>query len=411
MEAQTPIKKVLPSVLFDVVLPTFDVYSDISLIIVWLIGGHWIYALCMTVPPFVQFLSTIYKWNKIEMPQDKRWSWIFLLLQLWPQLKAIRVIRLLYKNDSKADEEKKLLHTEIGSTEPFLEAWPTFMVMTIIWIHTLFGLKGGADPANYEAVFGSDDSSNNLTWFFVTYAISAFTTSFGITKLMQVGPCPVLTEEGIFGGLLNRRFVIHFLAVMSSIVTKAIFVGFLLDSAFNGESESVGIVLPLLPIFTFLPNLILTFISIAKSTGISNNFWGVINRYPALWLLPVASYFVIGPQNVTICDCLCYDKSVNYQHLGISGSLTALNMMITFVLYLPTLLMAYMNLYHADWWIFYACFFPVLVCSWTFTFLSFKCCCCPDGSKKNNHYIRVDSENNRLEIRQCDIEKGDQPLK
>ena len=409
MEAQTQFKRILPSVLFDVVLPTFDVYSDISLIIVWLIGGHWIYALCMTVPPFLQFLSTIFKWIKLD--KDKQWSWIFLLLQFWPQLKAIRVIRLLFKNDSKADEEKKLLHTEIGSTEPFLEAWPTFMLMTIIWIHTLFGLEGGADPANYEAVFGSDDSSNNLTWFFVTYSISAFTTSFGITKLMQVGPCPVLTEEGIFGGLLNRSFIIHFLAVMFSIVTKAIFVGFLLDAAFNGESGSVGMVLTLLLTFTFLPNLILAFISIAKSTGISNNFWGVINRYPALWLLPVATYFVIGPQNVAICDFLCYKKSVNYQHLGISGSLTALNMMITFVLYLPTLLMAYMNLYHADWWIFYACFFPVLVCSWTFTFLSFTCCCCPDGYKKNNHYILVDSDNNRLEIRQCDIEKGDEPLK
>ena len=103
------VPKMLPSALFDVGLPTLDVYSDLSLIIPWFIRGHVIYGWSMTVPLLLQFISTAYKWIKMEKPEDKKWSWILLLLQLWPQWRAIRIIRLLYRNDPRAVEKKKTL--------------------------------------------------------------------------------------------------------------------------------------------------------------------------------------------------------------------------------------------------------------------------------------------------------------
>ena len=73
----------------------------------------------------------------MEKPEDKKWSWILLFLQLWPQWRAIRIIRLLYRNDPRAVDKKKTLNSEITSTEPFLEAWPSVMIMTIIWVHAM----------------------------------------------------------------------------------------------------------------------------------------------------------------------------------------------------------------------------------------------------------------------------------
>ena len=384
----------------------------------------------MTVPLLLQFVSTIYKWIRIEKYEDKKWSWIFLILQLWPQLRAIRVIRLFYNNNPKANDEKKEYNVEVGCTEPFLEAWPSFIIMTIIWIHSGFELFHGKDNsqlgANGEAVFGSSTvSTTSLARFFISYAISAFTCCFGITKMLQTGPCPVLSEEGIFGGLLNYSFIIHFLGVMFSTLTKGLCIGFVIGinsdryhrlhslygyDLFGGQwITSLNGYNALL--FIFLPNLILAFISIAKSTGLSKNFFEVVLRYPALLLLPVATYFVIGPQDVAVANCLCNNQSVNLQHLGVSGRLTAFNLAFTFGLYILTILLGF----PMDWYIqsyiiigpsyFFTPFVLVLALGWIFTGLSFKSSCCPNQYKMINHYIYVDRDRNQIQIRQKDVEK------
>ena len=121
-QGQSPLQRVLPSVIFDVGLPTLDVYGDLSLIIPWLIGGHYVYGASMSVPLLLSFISIAYKWYRIEKSHDKRWSWVFLLLQCWPQLRALRVIRKLYNGHPRANEAKRKFSTELGSIEPFLEA-------------------------------------------------------------------------------------------------------------------------------------------------------------------------------------------------------------------------------------------------------------------------------------------------
>ena len=75
------IKRIAPSFIFEVVLPSVDVYSDLSLIIPWYWNGHIKYATSMTVPLLLQFVSTIYKWFQLEKRESKKWSWTILLLQ------------------------------------------------------------------------------------------------------------------------------------------------------------------------------------------------------------------------------------------------------------------------------------------------------------------------------------------
>ena len=131
------IKRISPSFILDVALPSIDVYSDFSLIAGWIWRQHWTYAISMSVPLLLQFLATIYKWFKLEKRENKKWSWPLLLFQFWPQRRAIRVMNLDFKNDEKTEAKKKEMMREVTSSEPFLEAWPSIMIMTMIWLSSI----------------------------------------------------------------------------------------------------------------------------------------------------------------------------------------------------------------------------------------------------------------------------------
>ena len=204
-----------PTTFFDVVLPSIDVYSDLSLIIPWYLNGHIKYALSMTVPLMFQFLSTSYKWFKIEKRENRWWAWIPLVLQCWPQWRALRIIHLDYKKDEKSERKKEELWREITGTEPFLEAWPSSMIMTVIWVSIVFGNKNqqsswsqGIDNCNNssrENICAVFNGPGGVEWFFITYSISILSATFGITKFPQVGPFAVLSREG---GILKWKFIL-----------------------------------------------------------------------------------------------------------------------------------------------------------------------------------------------------------
>ena len=44
------------------------------------------------------------------------------------------MLKLLYKNDKRHQKKQIELLRDIGSTEPFLEAAPSIIIMTIIWV-------------------------------------------------------------------------------------------------------------------------------------------------------------------------------------------------------------------------------------------------------------------------------------
>ena len=211
------IQRILPSIILDVALPSLDVYSDISLIIGWLRWNPWgsreyNYGLMMIVPVLLQILSSIYKWYQIDDPKTKKWSWILVIYQCWPQFRSLKVVRLLYKNDSRAEEEKKKMMRDVLSTEPYLEAWPSVMITTGIWMGELIRFR-----RNENDVFGELGSIK--MGFYFSYSISILTASLGLTKLLLVGPCPILSDKGLLNGLFTWRFFLCFLGVLLSVAT------------------------------------------------------------------------------------------------------------------------------------------------------------------------------------------------
>ena len=121
---QVPIVDVITITSFGIVLPTADVYSDITFI--WKIyqNGHLEYASVAIVPLILSFLFTLRQWWKVEADFMNRIQTLpCTILQVWPQY---RVLRVLYKGIVKKDaqwrnehERIKLEVSSIGNCETF----------------------------------------------------------------------------------------------------------------------------------------------------------------------------------------------------------------------------------------------------------------------------------------------------
>ena len=319
----------------------------------------------MCVPLFLQNLATIYKWYEIEKPESKKWSWLLLLGQCWPQFRALKVIRLMYQNNPKANKKKRKLMADVGSTEPYLESWPSVLIMTIIFVYSLPNRARRPNEMNEKAVFGTDNtgeaSFTGFIWFLVSYAISILTASLGVTKLLVIGPCPVIR------GLCTWRFILCFLSVMTSILTKGLFMAAIIVTGGSNMLETCSLF-----VLQIIPNVILSFFFIVKVTGCRKKFTKILADFPGLWLLPVATFFTIG-----------YFKE---NKLGFSKKCSIINMIVTVAMYgitlgLSTLLPRRYGSWLDDGYTKYfgIIFTPVLLITLllnvTFLLLDTNCCC------------------------------------
>jgi hypothetical protein len=277
----------------------------------------------------LNFFFSTYKWWCIEKKSQKKWSWILLLLQFYQQWKALKVIRLLWKGDKRANEKKKEMLKEVSSLEPFLESTPATIIMTMIWLLAIVDRSGGS----HSAVFGG---FGGVPVFFTTYAISVITSALGITKFLQNGPCAILSNNGTLSGMLTWKFILAYYSVMLSLVTKAIFAAVIM--AFASGSNIYYDRFPLICIYvvTFLmlnifPHILLSIICIASSTGCNKKMAEIIFNYPALLILPAFSYFVVGPETLPCCGQS--RNNSERHHLVISKKCTIINMALTLLFY------------------------------------------------------------------------------
>ena len=334
------------------------------------------------------------------------------------------MIRKLYIGDPKAYEEKTKFHTELGSIEPFLESCPSIFIMTLIWAHamdaSLFSdsLDCNKVDSSACAVFGGSYDSFSFAWFWITYAISVLAGSLGITKLLMNGPCPVLTEDGRLGGILTYPFFTHFMAVAFCMGSKGAFVGlcigFVSPQVINREeyekmanNDNVVLMSMTCLVLTLVPNIIFSFISIAVATGCNQKFFRIILDYPAIWLLPAVTFFVVGPENRTLRENLSCNKSGKRSLLGVSSKLTFLNIILTLVMYMiiAPIVCSYLEFSGGFFLILVSIIpAPLFILAIIFTFFCFrcchcKCCYCLSCFQVNKRYIMISKDTDEVLIR------------
>ena len=123
------IKVICILILFGIILPSFDGYSDIILAYQLLSGTYWtkpyhgnqtnltkkqpIFGTMVLIPIILGTLFTIPHWLRRENTWRKRLNTLpLLILQFWPQWETINVLRLVWRNDNKWKDEKEKLDKE-----------------------------------------------------------------------------------------------------------------------------------------------------------------------------------------------------------------------------------------------------------------------------------------------------------
>ena len=61
------------------------------------------WGISLTIPILLTFCFTTIHWWKMESKEGKCWTWVLVLLQLWPQYRAIRLIYTLVWKGERAD--------------------------------------------------------------------------------------------------------------------------------------------------------------------------------------------------------------------------------------------------------------------------------------------------------------------
>ena len=187
---------------------------------------------------------------------------------------------------------------------------------------------------NYCAVF---DGLGGVRWFLITYATSITSGTLGLTQFLQTGPTAILSQDGYLRGMLTWKFIIAYFSTMFSLVTKVIFAGIMMEIASElcsfraaGGGCFHGVILNVTLIFLFLiilPHLILSVSCLAISTGCNKKLFKIIFDHPAICLLPVFTYFVVGPRRIC-CDTK-HPNFIQQKQLIISKNCTVFNILLT----------------------------------------------------------------------------------
>ena len=125
-------KNLLILIIANICLPTYDTYTDIALIIRLLLHGPSLkFGLGLMVPLFMNIFATTFTWWRKDSSEEKKWTWILVILLIWPQYQAAKVLILLFKDFEKSQQKKMELERDIDCLESCLEAVPTVLLLAI----------------------------------------------------------------------------------------------------------------------------------------------------------------------------------------------------------------------------------------------------------------------------------------
>ena len=201
-------------IIFNIILPTVDVYRDLRMMFtLYSFPQYWRWGLFLFSGVAINFVFTCLAWWRLESAQSKRWSWLVLLLQLWPQWRAVRVLRMTWRGVPAAPQEKARLDREVGGLEPFLEAIPTAFVVYCISYYRF------SEPELWDGVGG---------WF--PFFVGYYGACLFMTLFLKGGPCFILPSKGRAAGILTWRFATVILTIAITIYSKIMLMNLSLNS-------------------------------------------------------------------------------------------------------------------------------------------------------------------------------------
>jgi len=314
--------EVLILLVLSLFLPTLDIFSDVNLIIHLYIHGHPNFAALLLVPFLLNYFLAWRAWWRID--KKKHLTFIAPLLSCYTQFCAVKIMYAITSNSSTVSKKKRCVEREVFELEVFAEAVLSTLVMTMFLVHT------GTFEQDTATILGETSVAQQN--FYLAYTTSILSASLGMAKVLKIGACRVLAE----GGLCTGRFVILFISVLCSFVSKGLFMAMLFYGSTETEKEegsnlqikstSTLVVKILFTIMIFLPGFLLSMLSLCCYKGCLKS----ILNHPSLLLLPTFTYYTFST-NRRRCCCSNKEAMVSF-----SRKLSAVNLFLYTILYMLT---------------------------------------------------------------------------
>lgn len=240
----------------------------------------------MAIPFLANYMMTWFLWSQIAT--RKHLSWLACLLNVFPQMRAMGIIFEIWRNPRRGLIEKRKFERELTETEVFLESVPATFVMTYI----IGRLIANDTPRVRRALRGEVGSWSHIL-FLTTYLTSLFSASWGMAKVLKIGPCKVLKEEGPLNGFLTLRFFLIFPACLFVLFSKTM----LLLTYVSGKSPLTFIHFSIL---TFTLSTLPGFIIACFSTWHPGGLKTFLN-HPSFLLLSTFTFFSFRSNSKKYC--------------------------------------------------------------------------------------------------------------
>eukprot|EP00092_Neocalanus_flemingeri_P001426 GFUD01001522.1.p1 GENE.GFUD01001522.1~~GFUD01001522.1.p1 ORF type:complete len:729 (+),score=77.61 GFUD01001522.1:102-2288(+) len=200
------LKELLLMIVLMEILPTVDIATDLRIAIIWFSTRRaWAISIFCTLLGHT-FCSAVL-WYYLEPRKMKKYSWIFVIFQVFPQYRAAYIIYHFARKSSDNDavqENRNIYDRMISTVEPYVESVPQVIILTASFYSGWGNLTGNLDDViALEQVTGVANEKTRLGYFdipyffYVSFGLSCFSASWGITMFFKKGPIRFLPTNGL----------------------------------------------------------------------------------------------------------------------------------------------------------------------------------------------------------------------
>merc|ERR1719471_1277313 len=263
---------------------------------------HSYLATVLLMPCLLNYIVCFYTFFRLTTNR-KRYTFIFPLLNLYPQYEAAKLIYSIYKDPVKRYLSKEDYDQNIGLHEMILESVPTTLIIFVI--------------LTIDSPSGSILESLSVIEFFITFILSVISASLGLARCLKNGVAS--SDITVLSILLSCRLPAFFACGLCLVAR-----GFCLESVTtHGHGTPSDLLLSIFLLFA--PQCLL---AIFSTLSIKNSL-KIITHYPyhprnihTLLLLPIFTFFTFSKVKVFSCgseSSVRFSKKFTWVNMAVSA--------------------------------------------------------------------------------------------
>ena len=128
---------ILQHTILDILVPTVDVFGDINFAYQAFSTQYYGVGCLMMFPVLLSIIFNSYKWfsTNFDTDKEKRYTWLLVILCMWPQYQVIKLLLSIFHGKSKViwNAMQVKIKTQLSFIEPFVEAIPELFISVSVF--------------------------------------------------------------------------------------------------------------------------------------------------------------------------------------------------------------------------------------------------------------------------------------